>query len=45
LGCVLVADNVLDVIEESYLANGESLEMSTVKEVNLSSYFAVLKED
>jgi hypothetical protein len=45
LGCVLVADDVLDVIEESYLANGESLKMSTVKEVNISSYLAVLKKD
>ncbi len=29
LGCVLVADDVLDMIEESYMENGESLRVST----------------
>lgn len=38
LGCILVSDNVHDVIEASYLANGESLYMITTNDVNLSSY-------
>lgn len=38
LGCVLVADDVLDLIEESYLANGESLNISTRNEINIYDY-------
>ena len=38
LGCVLVADNVLDLIEESFIANGNTLQMRTTAEVNVSSY-------
>ncbi|MFH1284528.1 MAG: L,D-transpeptidase [Candidatus Peregrinibacteria bacterium] len=29
LGCIMVADDVLDIIEESYIANGNSLKVST----------------
>jgi len=29
MGCLIVADDVLDVIENSYLANGESLMVIT----------------
>ncbi len=44
LGCVLVADDVLDMIENSYLANGESLRMDTKKSIDISSYFLALEE-
>ncbi len=38
LGCILVSAEVHDVIEGSYLANGESMHMITTNDVNLSSY-------
>lgn len=38
-GCVMTSDDVLDLIEESYLANGGLLKVTTVDEVNLSNYF------
>ncbi len=38
LGCILVAADIHDIIEESYIANGESMKMITKYDVNLSSY-------
>ena len=38
LGCILVAADVHDIIEKSYLANGENMRMITTNDVNLSSY-------
>lgn len=34
-GCVMVADDVLDMIEASYIANGESLRVSTRSDVKV----------
>ncbi|MBD3330514.1 hypothetical protein GF354_03205 [Candidatus Peregrinibacteria bacterium] len=42
LGCVLVADDVLDVIEESFYANKELFNMSTREKVDL---WDLLKRD
>ena len=36
LGCILVADNVHDVLEGSWRANGEAMEMKTVKSMGIS---------
>lgn len=38
LGCILVSADIHDLIEESYLANGENMKMITKYDVNLSSY-------
>jgi hypothetical protein len=38
LGCIMVADDVLDIIEESYIANGNSLKVSTRESIDLLSY-------
>ncbi|NIA01951.1 MAG: hypothetical protein GWP15_01060 [Nitrospirae bacterium] len=38
LGCILVADNIHDLLEESYLINNENMRVITTNEVNLSSY-------
>jgi len=42
LGCVLVSDDVLDVIEESFLADNEKMRISTQAEIKLSKFFVDL---
>lgn len=37
-GCIMVSAEMEDIIEESYLANGENMYMVTTDDVNLSSY-------
>jgi hypothetical protein len=39
LGCILVADDVLDLIERSYIENGNMLNVSTRESIDLVSYF------
>ncbi len=42
MGCLLVADDVLDVIEASFVANGEELTVITKKEVPTTSLLSNL---
>lgn len=39
LGCVLVADDVLDLLEESYILNNNSLRVSTREVIDIEMYF------
>lgn len=43
MGCILVADDVLDLIEESYLANENNLKVVSTKNFAPSAIFRVLQ--
>ncbi len=42
MGCIIVADEVLDVVEESFIANSEELRVITKSEVDISFLFLLL---